>query len=73
MEDSAENVRNTSEFNEPTVVTYDGSYYLISGNDIIFKIGDDGCGKFATALSKEEIDLLPESIMYTGEEESFKE
>ena len=54
MEDSAANVRNTSEFNEPTVVTYVGSYYLISGNDIIYKLGDDGCGKFATALSKKK-------------------
>ena len=73
VEDSAENVKNTREFNEPTVVQYEKTYYLVSGNQCIFKLGDDGIEKFATLLSREEIEQLPETIMYTGEEESFKE
>ena len=51
---------------------YDEVYYLISGSNFVFKLGDLGNGSYAQVLTEQEINELPESILYTGTEENFK-
>ena len=71
VEDNVD-IKPSREIAEPTIMRYDEVYYLISGSNFVFKLGDLGNGSYAEVLTEEDINALPESILYTGTEENFQ-
>ena len=71
-QDDTGNFKTTREISEPSVVSYNNIYYFIYGSNEVIKLGDQGDSRFASSLTAEQIEDLPESIMYTGRNECFK-
>ena len=58
---------------EPSVIEIDGLYYFVSGAKSVHELGDFGEGRYARALSEEEIEELPFSFLFTGIAEVFQD
>ena len=64
----------TREIKEPSIVKFQDTFFFISGPKAVFRLNSDPeAFIFAKELSQEEIDELPENILYTGKLEIFND
>ena len=70
--DDAMVMKSTREVKQPSIVKLDNSYFFVSGSKSVFHLDyDPAKDTFARELTEDEIDDLPENILYTGSQETF--
>ena len=70
--EAAVNMKPTREVTQPGIVKFGTTYYFISGSKSIFLLNMDTTREeYAIKLTEEELNELPENIIYTGTQEVF--
>jgi hypothetical protein len=62
------------EISKPSVITIDQTYYFVSGSDQVFLLNkDEATPGYAKKLTEDDIENLPEELVYSGQPESFSD